>query len=99
MTWPASASINTPCCRSACCCADRFPSATLLRNYHGPVAVVVDGRDTVVPEQFGLRLYEGYAGPKWLWRFPNGVHTQIMAPPEVFWSEVVAFWQNPGAPH
>lgn len=78
---------------------DRFPSATLLRNYHGPVAVVVDGRDTVVPEQFGLRLYEGYAGPKWLWRFPNGVHTQIMAPPEVFWSEVVAFWQNPGAPH
>jgi pimeloyl-ACP methyl ester carboxylesterase len=78
---------------------DRFPSATLLRNYHGPVAVVVDGWDTVVPEQFGLRLYEGYAGPKRLWRFPNGVHTQIMAPPEVFWSEVIAFWQNPGVTH
>lgn len=77
---------------------DRFPSATFLQHYHGPVAVVVDGRDTVVPEQFGLRLYEGYAGPKRLWRFPNGVHTQIMAPPEVFWNEVITFWQNPGAP-
>ena len=73
---------------------DRFPSADYLRNYHGPVGVSVDGRDTVVPEQFGLRLYDSYAGPKKLWKFPQGQHIEIAEPPEKFWKEVVEFWQS-----
>jgi pimeloyl-ACP methyl ester carboxylesterase len=47
---------------------DRFPSEDYLRNYHGPVGVLVAGEDQVVPEKFGRRLYDGYAGPK---RFGN----------------------------
>jgi uncharacterized protein len=73
---------------------DRFPSEDYLRNYHAPVGIMVDGRDQVVPEKFGLRLYDSYAGPKRLWRFPDGRHISIMEPPEKFWSEVLDFWQT-----
>jgi pimeloyl-ACP methyl ester carboxylesterase len=72
---------------------DRFPSADYLRDYHGPLAVVVDGHDNVVPEKFGKRLYEGYAGPKRLWEFPQKTHVVIGEPPAQFWREVLDFWQ------
>jgi len=73
---------------------DRFPSEDYLRSYYGPVGMVVDGLDQVVPEKFGRRLYDGYAGPKQLWEFPNGGHATIMEPPEKFWKEAVEFWQT-----
>ena len=77
---------------------DRFPSADYLRGYHGPVGVMVDGRDDVVPEQFGISLYDGYAGPKRLWTFPDGGHISIMESTAKFWGEVMEFWRtNHGA--
>ena len=74
--------------------ADRFPSAEYLRNYHGPIAVLVDGGDNVVPEKFGKRLYDGYTGPKRLWEFPLSGHIVIGESPAKFWSEVLDFWQT-----
>jgi pimeloyl-ACP methyl ester carboxylesterase len=73
---------------------DRFPSGKHLHNYRGELGITVGGRDTVVPEKFGLRLYNGYAGPKKLWEFPDGGHCQIMEQPPKFWNEVVEFWQT-----
>jgi pimeloyl-ACP methyl ester carboxylesterase len=73
---------------------DRFPSETYLGNYHGKIGITVDGQDAVVPEKFGLRLYNGYAGPKKLWKFPNGGHCQIMELPSKFWEEAIEFWQT-----
>ena len=74
---------------------DRFRSEKYLRYYRGKVGIMVDGRDSVVPEQFGLRFYNGYAGPKKLWEFPGGGHCEIMVPSK-FWKEVIAFWRvNP----
>jgi len=73
---------------------DRFPSEKYLRNYHGKLGMSVDGRDIVVPEKFGLRLYHGYNGPKKLWQFPDGSHCEISAAPKPFWDEVVTFWQT-----
>jgi uncharacterized protein len=73
---------------------DRFPSADYLNSFHGPVGVVVDGHDKVVPEKFGRQLYNGYAGPKRLWEFPLGSHISIMEPPEKFWREVLDFFQT-----
>jgi uncharacterized protein len=73
---------------------DRFPSEDYLRAFRGPVGIMVDGRDEVVPEKFGLRLYDSYAGPKRLWTFPEGQHISIMKPPEKFWTEVLGFWQT-----
>lgn len=73
---------------------DRFPSEDYLRNYHGKVGISIDGKDTVVPEKFGLRLFKGYDGPKKLWRFPYGAHCQLSNPETKFWHEAVVFWQT-----
>ena len=75
-------------------CVDNFPSEEYLQNYHGKVGITVDGKDVVVPEKFGLRLYNGYGGPKKLWQYPDGGHCQIDIPQTNFWKEAVAFWQN-----
>jgi hypothetical protein len=60
---------------------DRFASEDYLRHYQGPVGIVVDGRDDVVPENFGLRLYDGYTGSKKLWNYPLFQHIVIPSPP------------------
>ena len=73
---------------------ERFPSEDYLKHFHGPVGVMVDGLDNVVPEKFGLRLYLGYAGQKRLWEFPRGNHVEIVEPPEQFWREVLDFWRT-----
>jgi pimeloyl-ACP methyl ester carboxylesterase len=73
---------------------DRFPSEDYLKHYHGPVGMMVDGWDVVVPAKFGLRLYHGYAGPKRLWEYPHGNHISIGEPPVKFWKSVVDFWQT-----
>jgi pimeloyl-ACP methyl ester carboxylesterase len=74
---------------------DPFKSQDYLMNYHGKVGITVDGKDDVVPEKFGLRLYNGYAGPKKLWEYPLGGHCEIYVPHAKFWNEAIAFWQSP----
>jgi pimeloyl-ACP methyl ester carboxylesterase len=73
---------------------DRFPAEDYLRDYRGPVAVLVAGRDVVIPEKFGRRLYDGYAGPKKLWEFPEGDHGTVMVQPAEVWKEIIAFWRS-----
>jgi pimeloyl-ACP methyl ester carboxylesterase len=73
---------------------DKFQSDRHLQNYHGKVGITVDGQDKTVPEKFGRRLYNDYAGPKKLWQFPDGGHCQIGGPQADFWKEAVAFWQT-----
>ena len=78
---------------------DRFPSADYLRHYHGPVGELVARQDEVVPEKFGRRLYDGYAGPKRLWEFPRDDHGSIMERQPNIWKQIIAFWQaHPPAP-
>lgn len=73
---------------------DRFPSEKYLQNYQGKLGVTVDGKDTVVPKKFSVRLYDSYAGPKKLWEVPDGEHCQIPEPSAEFWKQVIAFWQS-----
>ena len=72
---------------------DRFPAEDYLQSYHGPVGILLDGRDDVVPERFGQRLFDGYAGPKRLWRNAEGGHIAPPQPHAKFWREVVEFWR------
>ena len=72
---------------------DRFPSEDYLRNYHGPVGVLVAGQDQVVPEKFGRLLYDNYHGPKRLWEFSLGDHGTVMFQPPNVWKQIIAFWQ------
>jgi pimeloyl-ACP methyl ester carboxylesterase len=73
---------------------DRFPSEDYLRAYHGPLGIMVDGRDQVVPAKFGINLFEGYVGPKRLWTFEDGGHLSINDSPPKFWGEVLEFWRS-----
>jgi pimeloyl-ACP methyl ester carboxylesterase len=74
---------------------DRFRSENYLRTYSGPVAIVVGGRDPVVPARFGRRLYQGYRGPKRLWDFPLEDHGSIMNQSPEVWSEIFEFLRKP----
>jgi pimeloyl-ACP methyl ester carboxylesterase len=76
---------------------DRFASGDNLKNYHGPVAVLLDGLDTVVPNRFGRRLYDGYSGPKRVWEVPSGAHGALPEHADNWWREVVEFWNKRGA--
>lgn len=73
---------------------DKFPSDEYLRAYHGPVAILISGKDGVVPERFGRRLYDSYDGPKQLWEFPKGHHETAMFQPAEIWREIMAFWNS-----
>jgi uncharacterized protein len=73
--------------------ADRFESGRYLRQYHGPVGVLVGGADQVVPETNGYRLYNSYSGPKQLWRFPQDDHGDLFSRLPAIWSQLIALWQ------
>jgi uncharacterized protein len=73
---------------------ERFPSEDYLRQYHGPVAIFVGGKDHVVPEKFGRRLYDGYAGPKRIWEFPEANHGTVTQRTPEQWKEIVDFWHG-----
>jgi pimeloyl-ACP methyl ester carboxylesterase len=71
---------------------DHYRAADDLANYHGPVAVLLAGRDVIVPNRFGHELFDGYHGPKKLWMDDNAEHNDLAGEPEPFWSEVANFW-------
>lgn len=73
---------------------DRFPSEVFLRQYHGPVGIIVGGCDRVVPEELGRRLYAGYQGPKQLWTFPKDGHGDLFGRLPSVWSQLSALWQS-----
>ncbi|MCC5806429.1 MAG: hypothetical protein JJU00_08900 [Opitutales bacterium] len=71
---------------------ERFPSDEALRGYGGPVAFVVAEHDEVVPTELGVRLYEGYDGPKRIWKHAGAGHNTINYDPAAgWWGEVITF--------
>jgi pimeloyl-ACP methyl ester carboxylesterase len=76
---------------------DRFESQKHLESYCGPLAIIVGGKDEVVPEEFGRRLYDNYAGPKRLWLAPQAGHNHIHAQSGKYWSEIISFWRSAAA--
>jgi len=77
---------------------DDLHSEYYLQTYHGLLGVMIDGRDSVVPPQFGRRLYDGYTGPKRAWEYPNCSHVELGESPEKFWKAVIGFWLTPNQP-
>lgn len=74
---------------------DRFPADEWLRAYAGPLAVVVAGRDSVIPPHLARALFAGYStGPKRLWEFPEQEHWEAIDQPPQFWREVGDFWRE-----
>ena len=73
---------------------DRFDSEDYLKNYHGPVAILIGEADQVVPAKFGRRLYDSYAGPKRLWDYRADDHGSLFWRTGKVWQEMLAFWQT-----
>jgi pimeloyl-ACP methyl ester carboxylesterase len=73
---------------------DKFPSASYLQSFHGAVGVLLAGRDTVVPNKFGRKLFDAYSGPKKVWEIPLASHNDLPNVPVDWWRELVAFWKG-----
>jgi uncharacterized protein len=79
---------------------DRFNPAAWLKNYHGPVKVIIAGADEIIPPILGRRLYDGYNGPKSLEVIPGARHVDTTTETPDWWRDVLAFWkQNAVANH
>jgi pimeloyl-ACP methyl ester carboxylesterase len=73
---------------------DRFNPAECLKNYRGPVKIVLAGADEIIPVESGRRLFEGYAGPKDLQIIPGARHNDIAGQSPEWWKEVFSFWRQ-----
>jgi hypothetical protein len=73
---------------------DRFNPAECLRDYRGPVKIVLAGADEIIPMESGRRLFEGYQGPKNLQIIPGAQHNEIAEQSPAWWQEVFSFWQQ-----
>jgi pimeloyl-ACP methyl ester carboxylesterase len=71
---------------------DRFNPGEWLRDYRGPVAIVLAEADEVIPAKFGRRLYDSYAGPKKLETIPGAHHNDIGVRTPEWWKDIFAFW-------
>jgi uncharacterized protein len=73
---------------------DRFDPEDWLKDYHGPVKVIVAGSDEIIPPKLGERLYDSYNGPKILQVIPGARHSSTTAETSDWWKELLAFWQS-----
>ncbi|MEX1045213.1 MAG: alpha/beta fold hydrolase [Chthoniobacterales bacterium] len=71
---------------------DQYPSEEWLKNYRGPIAVILAEDDTIVPAQFGQKLHDVYEGPKLLILADQADHNDLLhtLPPSA-WQEALNF--------
>ncbi|MBM9604909.1 alpha/beta hydrolase [Desulfopila inferna] len=75
---------------------ERYDNLTALKDYSGPVAVLIAGADEIIPVSLGRRLYDAYSGPKAIWIQEGRGHNSLNYDPEAsWWKEVINFLQNP----
>jgi uncharacterized protein len=72
---------------------DCFNPEECLKSYRGPVKFIIAGDDEVIGVASGLRLSNGYAGPKEIQIFPGAHHNDIAGQPVAWWKKVF-FWQK-----
>jgi pimeloyl-ACP methyl ester carboxylesterase len=74
---------------------DQYPSEEWLKNYRGPIAIILAEDDTIVPAKFGQKLQDTYAGPKKLIIADQAGHNNLLhtMPPSA-WQEALSFLLN-----
>jgi uncharacterized protein len=77
---------------------DRFNPALCIKDYRGPVAVVIAEADQVIPAQFGRRLHDACAGPKRIQVVAGAGHNDVAAQTPEWWRETFAFWKQHARP-
>ncbi len=69
---------------------DRYEAARALNGYSGPVAILLAGRDFIVPTHFGQSLFDGYSGPRKRLIQPAAGHNTLDYNPRAAWWKDVA---------
>ena len=71
---------------------DKYDNVKNLKGYDGNIAVVLAGRDEVIPVQHGRNLWNSIDGNKKLWEFENASHNRMPLEPHLpWWREVMVF--------
>ena len=71
---------------------DQYRSEEWLKQYRGPVAIILAANDTVVPAKFGQNLYDIYTGPKKLITADDADHNDLLHTlPSSAWQEALGF--------
>lgn len=91
---PAVAQRKMPLLPAYLVLLDRFQPAKWLRDYQGPVKIVVAEADEIIPPKAGRRLFDACNEPKLLQVFPNAGHNEVSEQSPGWWNEVFAFWQK-----
>ncbi len=73
---------------------DRFKPSEWLKDYRGPVKVVLAEADAIIPATFGQELYDNYAGPKSIEVISGAGHNDIAGQEAGWWKEVFSFWRT-----
>jgi pimeloyl-ACP methyl ester carboxylesterase len=73
---------------------DRYNPEAWLKNYRGPVKIIVAGADEIIPPILGRRLYDGYDGPKILQVIPGARHIETADQAPEWWRKTLVFWQQ-----
>lgn len=78
---------------------DQYPSGEWLKNYRGPVAIILAANDSIVPAKFGQKLYDNHQGPKKLLIAGQSDHNDLLhtLPPEQ-WQQAMTFLLSTGNP-
>jgi len=70
---------------------DRYDPAEWLKDYIGPIKIVLAELDEVIPMKFGRRLFDTYTGPKSCQIVPNAHHNDIAAQSPDWWREAFLY--------
>ncbi len=71
---------------------DRYDNIHHLKGFAGKVAVIMAGRDEIIPNRHTKRLYDAIDGDKRLWVFPDSGHNDWPTRPGLeWWQEVMDF--------
>jgi uncharacterized protein len=74
---------------------DQYPSEDWLKQFHGPLAIVVAANDTIVPAKFGQNLHDTYAGHKKLIIADQADHNDLLHTlTPAAWQEALQFLLN-----
>jgi hypothetical protein len=79
---------------------DRWDNVAALRDYRGPLAMLIADEDEVVTAAQGRMLFDSYEGPKRLWTQPGATHNTVdFSPYAPWWREVSDYLLSNPSPH
>jgi uncharacterized protein len=71
---------------------DRYDSVASLAGYAGRVAVIMAGKDEIIPSRLTIRLLNAIATQKRLWLFEKAGHNNWPWQPHLpWWDEILVF--------